>query len=143
MKTELIVAFVGIGGVLLGAGVQYLLARRTETAKRFQELRTQSYVDFIKSAAGIAIAQKRQDTEKDFEATILMTDAKARIAIYGSPAVAAATAEFFRKHGALTSLDAYRSYVRIVSAMRADAAGGESPIPNIDIGQLILSEDVD
>ncbi len=143
MKTELIVAIVGIAGILVGVAAQYSFARRTEAARHFQELRTQAYVDFIKSTAAIAIAQRNQDPDREFDASILMTDAKARIAIYGSPSVTAAIADFFRNHGALTSPDAFRSYVRIVSTMRADTPGGEGPIPNIDIGQLILSEDVE
>ena len=94
MSTQVVIAIVGIAGILLGAGAQYLLARRTESAKHFQELRTRSYVDFLKSTAGTVIAQRTQNSEKESEASVLMIDAKARIAIYGSPAVAAATADF-------------------------------------------------
>ena len=142
MKAELIVAIVGIVGVLLGASAQYMFSRYTESAKHLQELRTQSYVDFIKSTADIAIAQEKNDAEKEFEATILMADSKARIAIYGSPTVAAAVADFFRKHGALASPEAFKSFIGIVAEMRADSLGGKNVIPNIDIGQLLLSEDV-
>ena len=85
MSTQVVIAIVGIAGILLGAGAQYLLARRTESAKHFQELRTRSYVDFLKSTAGTVIAQRTQNSEKESEASVLMIDAKARIAIYGSP----------------------------------------------------------
>jgi hypothetical protein len=72
-----------------------------------------------------------------------MTDAKARIAIYGSPAVAATVADFFRRHRSLASPEAFRSFVRIVAAMRGETLGGDIAIPNADIGQLILSVDVE
>ncbi len=143
MKTEIMIAIVGVAGILLGAGAQHFFTQRGESAKHFQDLRTQSYVDFIKATAGIAIAQKNQQPEKEFESTALMTEAKARIAIYGSPSVASATADFFRRYGALTSPDAFKSFVSIVSSMRADTPGGETRIPNLDIGQLILGVDVE
>jgi hypothetical protein len=128
---------------LLGAAVQYLFTQSAERKKQYQELRTRAYVDFPKSSAGIAMAQKSENAEKEFEFRILMTDAKARIGIYGSKTVVGTTAEFFRKHGALTSAPALSSYLQVVTAMRADAPGGEASISKADFGQLLFSANVE
>ncbi len=142
MKTKIIVAVAGIIGILLGVGAQHIFSQLAESAKHYQELRTKSYVDFIKATAMIAIAQKNQNLATEIDGQSLMADAKARISIYGSKEVVARASEFFRGHGALTSHDAYASFVAIIAAMRADTLDGEMAIPNADIGQLILSQDV-
>ncbi len=142
METKIITAIAGIVGILLGAVTQYIFSQRAESTKHYQELRTKSYVDFIKATAMIAIAQKNQNSAKEFDGAILMADAKARIAIYGSQKVVALISEFFRKHGALTSSDAYVTFTEIVAAMRADTPGGGLIISNADISQLILGKDI-
>src|SRR5690348_3619994 len=65
------------------------LSRRSETKKHLELLRTTAYVDFVRGVAGLAVLQKRPiDTKEEFlkgnELTMLVADAKARIALYGS-----------------------------------------------------------
>ena len=142
MKIEFIVALVGIVGVILGAGIQYVFTSRVENKKHFQQLRTSAYVDFLKSTAGTAISQKKQDPEGETAAIALMTDAKSRIAIYGSPEVAAAVADFFRHHGALTTPESFAAFVDIVAVMRADTPNVDATVSRSDIGQLVVGADV-
>jgi hypothetical protein len=83
-----------------------------EASKQYQSIKNQSYVDFIKAVAGIAIAQKNADRAKELEFTILLTDAKARIAIYGSNKdVLERMGTFFEKYGALNSSEAMTAFV--------------------------------
>lgn len=45
-------AILSIIGVLVGASLQYLFTRYLETQRQRRELRTQAYLDYIKSASG-------------------------------------------------------------------------------------------
>ena len=115
---DIIIALVAIAAVIVGAALQYFSVQRTESAKHYQQLRSNAYVDFIKSVAGIAITQKSENHEKEMAFTILLTDAKSRIAIYGDKSVVNAMAQFFREHGALNPPQAYNSFVSLVQTMR-------------------------
>ncbi len=141
LNINIVTALVGVLGVLLGALVQYLFGQRVELARHYQGLRTASYVDFIKSIAGIAMAQKMKSPERELEFSIMMVDAKSRIGIYGSEPVVAATAEFFRRHGALTSALAFSSFLAIVAPMRSETPGGETAISTANLSQLLFGVD--
>ena len=75
-----------LGVVVLGYFVQYWYAKKLESQKHQQNLRTNAYVDFIKGATGMAITQKNK-SNKEQEFIVLLADAKARISIYGSKEV--------------------------------------------------------
>ncbi|SMC62373.1 hypothetical protein [Sporomusa malonica] len=50
-------AIVAVIGVIIGASLQYIYARKAETNKRLQILKTKAYVDFIRSVSSIAMSQ--------------------------------------------------------------------------------------
>ncbi|MEJ2766047.1 hypothetical protein VV869_19005 [Photobacterium sp. MCCC 1A19761] len=54
MDIKVIVALIGITGILLSAFVQYFLGSKSELRKKSIELRAQSYVDLIDAVAAIA-----------------------------------------------------------------------------------------
>lgn len=118
------------------------LSLLAEQSKRYQELKAQAYVDFHKAAAGIGIAQKWAQKDKELEATTLMTDAKARIAVYGSPDVARAVGVFFKEYGALTSPEALTCFIAAVREMRTDAAGLENAVSDNILSRLLFSVDL-
>jgi hypothetical protein len=118
----------GVIGALLGAGATYLLTLRTESKKNYSRLRSDAYIDFIKSTSGLAIAQKLHNSGKASECSEQITDAKVRIAIYGSRAVAEALAEFFRDHSVINSQKAIASFIHVVDLMRAETPGGKEKL---------------
>ena len=140
--SQIITALVGVLGVIIGVTAQYIFGRRVEQTKHYRELRTKAYIDFVKSTATISVARGSRNADREFDGSVLLADARARIAIYGSHQVVALVADFFRKYGVLSSPKAYVSFVAIVSAMRGESSGGEIGIPSEDIGQLLLSTDV-
>ena len=131
-------ALVGIVGVLIGATIQYTLTKRAEQTKHLRELQTSAYVDFIRSIAGIATSGKHNDAARQLENTILLADAKARIAIYGDAAVVAAAAQFFRGTSALHTPEEQDAFLKIVAAMRASASG-RAALPEADLSQLLFN----
>ncbi len=86
-------------GVIIGAALQYVFAKRREVSKQYLDLKSQAYVDFIKSASGMTQAQKQGNQEKELEFRILLTDSKVRIAAYGSKEVIETMADFFMNSG--------------------------------------------
>lgn len=121
IDANIITAIVALGSIIIGAILQNKFGIIAESSKQYQNLKIQAYVDFIKSAAGIAIAQKRQDSQKESDALTLMADAKIRIAVYGNREVVDLMADFFRNYGSFNSPDAFRSFVSIVQKMRAES----------------------
>ena len=100
-NATIIAAFVGFVGLIVGGYAQYFYGRRAEVTKQLQSLKNQAYVDFVKSVAGVAIAQKAQNKEKELEFSILLADAKSRIAVYGDKEVVEGIATFYRMQGCL------------------------------------------
>jgi hypothetical protein len=139
VNAAIVVAFVGLVSALLGATAQHLYTRLGEARRHYRDLQTQAYVDFLKAVAGIAMAQRREMPDKEFEASVLLTDAKARIAIYGSARVASAAAAFFHEHGVPTSEAPLRSFTELISFMRAEGPAGAQEIPPVEIFHLLFS----
>ncbi|MGH9803004.1 MAG: hypothetical protein ACRD82_21775, partial [Blastocatellia bacterium] len=65
VNATIIAAFVGFVGVIVGGYAQYLYGRRAEATKQLQALKNQAYVDFVKSVAGMASAQRFKNKEKE------------------------------------------------------------------------------
>jgi hypothetical protein len=68
------------------------LGRRSETIKQLQSIRAAAYADFVRGVAGLGVIQSKpvrsgEDFVKEQEFMILIAEAKARIAIYGSKSV--------------------------------------------------------
>lgn len=106
-----------------------------------RHLRTQTYADFLRGCAGLAIAQADGDIERMKEYRILLTDAKARITIYGSRKVVSAAAEFFRAGGRLDTREQMQLYHGICEEMRKEGLPSESAKSN-DVAQLLFGEDL-
>jgi hypothetical protein len=133
MNSELITAIVAVLGVIIGAALQYVFAKRREVSKQYLDLKSQAYVDFIKSVSGITQAQRQGNREKEQEFRILLTDSKARIAAYGSKEVVEAMAEFFHEFGILASQDAVTSFVNVIQKIRNEIVGESVSDKDLDV----------
>jgi ATP-dependent protease HslVU (ClpYQ) peptidase subunit len=123
INVAILASLMGVLGVIVGASLQYFFNKRVELVKQNQSMKIAAYVDFIKAVAGITLSQRHQDKEKELEFTILLADAKARIAIYGTKEVTEEMANFFQLHGALISPEALTSFTRLVQTMRQQTIG--------------------
>jgi HKD family nuclease len=124
METPIIVAIVGISGVVAGAmlqaSLQFFFGKRIELSKQFKLLQTQAYVDFIKGWTGSGRAISFGDKEKEIEYTILMSEARVRIAVYGSEKVVKKLSEFIREYNENYSEKGQESFADLVKIMRED-----------------------
>ena len=143
IDANIITAMVAVVGIIIGAFLQYKFGNIAESSKQYQNLKIQAYVDFIKSAAGIAIAQKLKDPKRESDALTLMADAKTRITVYGSGEVVDLMADFFRNYGSLDSPEAFRSFVSIVQKMRAESINRKELMVNeSDMNLLLFGRDI-
>jgi len=139
---ELIKFSLPVIGVIKGASLQFLFSKRSENRKQQNLLKTTAYTDFLKANAGIAITQRFSDKEKEMENFILLTDAKARICIYGSDSVIESITEFERFDPVLDNPKAYKIFTSIVSEMRKDNLNVKDIELN-NISQLILGTNIE
>jgi hypothetical protein len=123
------------------------LTRRSETKKHIESLTTASYVDFIRGVAGLAVLQKGRrgrppDTEEDFlkgnELIMLVADAKARIALYGSKAVVSSLAQFLRAAVVLDSPERAKEFTAICQKMRNDSRPRPGKASDHDVHFLLF-----
>ncbi len=128
-------------GVMAGASLQYYFSRSTEARKQLMMSRTTAYVDFIRATAGIALYQRRGNAEKEDENIALMTDAKTRIAVYGSKPVVEALAAFWRGGAALNSPERLHAFVVVCQRMREDSTAKEEPVLDKELSQLLFGAD--
>jgi hypothetical protein len=136
-------ALIAVVSAAIGVYLQYKFGILAEKSKQYQNLKSQAYIDFIKSAAGSSIAQKHRDAKGMFDFKTLMTDSKIRIAIYGSREVVELVADFFRRYGSLDLPESCRSFSAIVRKMRAESMDRkEFSVNDNDISQLIFDSDL-
>ncbi len=124
-------------------GLKHQLSLAADSTNRYEELKATAYVDFYKAASGLAIAQKWNNPEKELEATMALTDAKARIAVYGSAEVATALGVFFKEHGHLSSPEAARCFIQAIELMRVQTVGAADKVPINVLARLFLSGDIE
>ncbi len=130
MDIKLIVALIGLVGVLSSALVQYYLGRQSEQNKKAVEVRSQAYLDLINSVSEIAGASKHA-VERSVNQLQKLTQAKSRVALIGSDEVVSAVNQFWKNHGSLDSDEAFRSFSLIVAAMRKDLSGKNTLPDNV------------
>jgi len=119
------------------------LGRRSETIKQVQAMRTAAYADFIRGIANLAIIQRepvqgREQLLKAWEAKMLVADAKARIAIYGSESVAASLAHFLRGGAVLDTAERARTFVGVCQEMRNEGRARKTAVADSDIHFLLF-----
>jgi hypothetical protein len=105
-------------GVLLGAALQFWFSRRAERSKAIESLRAEAYVDYLSGVAASAYVHSDEDIRIAHRA---LADAKARIAVYGSPQVISALARFEESGAVLARGNDVKPFLAVVACMRSEA----------------------
>jgi hypothetical protein len=114
----LALAILPLIGVVLGAGLQFLLTRATAREQQSATLRSQAYADYLRAVAAAGHLRSDEDLR---DAHREAADAKARIAVYGTVDVIKALARFEESGAVLSNDAASRAFVSLVSAMRSNS----------------------
>ena len=134
----MLVTILPLVGVLVGGFLQYVFTRHLDARRHHRDLRTQAYIDYLKSVSGLAHLNDPQGSqERDLLAG--GADAKARICLYGSGEVIQAFAAFEQLGAMLSSPSEQGRFVAIIAAMRKDS--GSKSRANIEDLRLLLLGD--
>lgn len=132
MYQTVLLALLPLAGVVIGAFLQSTRERKNQK----KALKIKAYTDYLQAAATLS----SKDQSKHIDARVLLTDAKIRIAIYGSKEVITNIAAFDRSGASLINADGMNSFLKITSAMRSEEINDQ--IKKADMGQLIFGRDL-
>ena len=129
------IAILPLAGVVVGAALQLWLSRTADREKHVENLRTEAYVDYLKSVA--ASAHLRSDSDLR-DARRDAAYARTRIAVYGNAPVIRALAGFEDVGPVLDNADSVEAFVNLVSVMRPSMTDiTEHDIELILFGKLV------
>jgi hypothetical protein len=122
-------------GVVVGATLQFLLSRVSESGKAKSALRVQAYVDYVACVADLA-----HPPESQLRAEVLsrLAHATTRIAIYGSSNVVSALADFEKAGAEILTPDQHAVFLVIISAMRAEGVGTRGDVSVASLAAVVL-----
>jgi len=105
-------------GILIGAVLTFFLTRRQESEKHSRLMVTQAYSDYLRAVAEGAHLNLES---KEAQISARITDAKARICLYGSPDVVRQLAAFDKAGGAIVTPEQHDLFATLVLTMRGDS----------------------
>lgn len=118
-------------GVVIGAILTYVLTRSHEQQKHSRSVRTAAYADYLRGVADGANLDLNSN-QREIDARV--SDAEARICLYGSPQVIRLLSEFKLKGNATISEEQCAAFVEIIQAMREDDRVDGATLHTILIG---------
>ena len=142
MDSAYIAIFGSLIGVIVGAILQYYLTHISQKDSRLSEWRNTAYADFINAASIVATAQRHGKREVVTEQLGKLSDAKARICVYGDAEVIKDLADFWRHGATLQTESEILAFTRVCLTIRKSLGVPGEMIHSPDISQLLFSVDV-
>jgi hypothetical protein len=134
MMQTLITAFLAFFGVVTGALLQHWFSKTSSKENNLREERQKAYSNFLQGVALSATCPGK-------EALTIVTDAKTRIAIYGSDSVIKRLAEFESVGPILNNRDSVHAFLNLVQSMRSDGYKEKSDIDAEDLKFILFGKD--
>lgn len=141
MNTE-VTAIFSLIGVVVGASLQSLLARKNERAKQIIEWRNKAYTDFLEAVSVVATSQRKQNADVTNEQLSRLADAKSRICIYGEADIIKELAEFWRHGATLKTESELLAFSRFCLKIRKSIGVPGDIKAYEDITQLLFNIDI-
>ena len=94
----------------------------------------------LRAITGVIYAQRANDKPSELEHLMMMAEAKAQMALYGSKGVLKATARFFRDHSGINDDESARAFTEIAIAMRKDSFASDYVGFRDDYSALLLGD---
>ena len=125
--SSLVIAILPIMGVIIGASLQYVFSKSSESRRHLATLRTQSYIDYLRCVAEIKkIGRNNPKVRKEILAKA--ADAKTRMSVYGSLTVIEALASFEKAGAVIDSPHAEELFLALCNAIRQESIGKSEKI---------------
>ena len=125
---EILLGLLPLLGVAVGAGLQHWLGRLNDRDEHFARLRHEVYSDYLRAVSEAAASPSKDAIRK-------VTDAKARMSVYGSDNVLKGLFEFENAGPNLTNKTAQDRFISLALEMRREASASGTAI---DAGSLAV-----
>ena len=131
-------AILPVIGVIIGASLQYYFSKSGERRKQLEGVRSQAYVDYLRSVAQIAQLSKGGDLQKRNEMLAALADAKTRICVYGAASVIKALAAFEKDGAVLNSPDSMERFLSLCREMRQQSLEKAGAVADNDLSLIMF-----
>ena len=142
--SPLVAAGLSLVSAIIGAGLQYLFSRSSETHKQLATLRSDAYVDYLRCVAELAKIGRpdrrlrNSDRRRHSDLLAQAADAKTRICIYGTAPVIAALSAFEAKSPIIDSESSAKVFLNLVKEMRRENIGKLEAAKESDLSLILL-----
>ena len=124
-------------GLIVGASLQYIYTRHIESQRHIRELRSKSYMDFLKAVCELANYRPQDRSKEMSEIQARTADAKARICLYGSAEVIQAYSAWEKLGPTMNTAEQRNAFINMVKVMRVDS-GGAVEVRGEDLQNVLL-----
>ena len=131
---------IGLGGICVGAILQYLFSKFADERRHFRELRTDAYKDMIHGFSILIVASQTKNEEQQNEAIKIIADSKFRIAIYGSKRVLESMSHYWQHYEKHEVSDAKSALIEAVSRIRRETRPGRKDDVRREIEGLLFRD---
>lgn len=131
-------ALLSLLGVLIGAALQWWFARRGNEHKHLLELRSRAYADFFECTARLVSARRLGEKEHEAELLAKLTDAKARICIYGEEEIIRELARFWEAGASFETESSLLSFTRFCMNVRRSFGVAAPPSLSVEVSSLLF-----
>lgn len=133
MASDLIIAFIGLGGVMLGGALQYVTTALLDHWKYRRDARTAAYGELVAAMANVSIftgsigkasvvTMTPEERARFAELQMGFQAAKTKVALYGSRRVLNRIGVFLSRHAAMANDADIEAYLDLIETMRADSS---------------------
>lgn len=137
---NLLIIALPLVGVVLGASLQHLFAKRKGKFDRSDSARDGAYADYLQSVATIANSQMGEDRDFDFKTRSALADAKSRIVIFGSDEVIACLAKFEKSGAVLSDPHSMDCFMNVLQTMRNEGRNGKTTAESKEMKLVVFGE---
>jgi hypothetical protein len=139
MTPEIIAALVGIGGIAIGACLQFFFTRYFERRKEGRDRLLSTYKELLRALNALASAQAKGantiEEQRDFET------AKTQFLLDASQNSIKLFSVWMLNHGKLDSQEARSGFSELINQLRSDCIEKESDITETDIRRFLFREE--
>ena len=121
MELKLLIGLLSFFGVIIGAFLQYFFTKHIENQRHLRELRSNSYMDYLKCVCENAQYRFKENSKERMELFSRTADAKSRICLYGSNAAIESFAIFEKLGATMNTVEQREAFTKMVSIMRTDS----------------------
>ena len=133
-----VAALLSILGVAVGATLQWWFARRGNEHKQLIEMRSKAYADFFESTAHLVSARRLGTVPNEAELLAKLTDAKARVCIYGEEEVIRELAKFWSAGASFETESGTLAFTRFCLNIRRSFGISDSEPLSAEVSALLF-----